>query len=104
LLVWIRRADAFNEQTLVRPTWRNRSRFDRILRNVEPKLSLPLSGVGSVAMKAVLRQNRANVAIEVENVSAGRLLKKQRQDCCGEESHTAHYHRRSQEGTFIFPR
>ena len=72
LLVWIRRSDTLDQQTVVGLAWRNRSRFDRIVRHVKSQLGLPLGGVGSVTVKTILRQNRANVAVEVKNFGACR--------------------------------
>jgi hypothetical protein len=72
LFVWIRRSDSLDQQAIVRIAWRNRSRFDGVARDVEPQLGLSLGGVGSMTVKTVLRQDRANVAIEVKNFGACR--------------------------------
>ena len=48
----------------------NGSSVDRGLANIQPQVSLPLGGILSVAVKAVFREDRTDVAVEVDRVGS----------------------------------
>ena len=64
LLVWIRVTDP-TDQLAARDVSR-RDHAHRLVAEVQPQIPLPVLLVGAVAREAVVRQDRAHVAVEVD--------------------------------------
>ncbi len=66
LLLGIRRVDARDELALGGFARRNHSRLESSFREIQPQVRLTFPSILTVAVKTVLRQNRPDIAIEID--------------------------------------
>ena len=62
--IWIVALDPRDELAFVGFSFDEGTKFDRVLPNIEPQVSLPMLRVRTVAGEAIVGQDRANIAVE----------------------------------------